>query len=130
MHCSCLCNVYLCTQEEYTPEFTPSDCLIILHVSETDAAQTADSQTMPSSCVQYAPLAAEALKNEAFSTVMIVDAQRLVKEWPREAASRTLGPVLTMSECLGWCMTACAASAPSLSSIRANPEGPGALHKP
>ena len=35
----------------------------------------------------------DALEHDAFQHVMVLDCERILKEWPRESASRTLGPV-------------------------------------
>ena len=60
---------------------------------QADTQAKPDEQGVPAACTYYAPLAVEALKDEAFQHVMVVDCERIVKDWPREAASRTLGPV-------------------------------------
>ena len=76
----------------YTPSFSPSDGLIILDVPETEHAP-ADNDVASAAYMRFAPLAAAALKRDVFGHVMVVDCHRIVKEWPREAASRSLGPV-------------------------------------
>ena len=48
---------------------------------------------MPWSCAHYTQLAVDALEDDAFQHVMVLDCERIVKEWPRESASRNLGPV-------------------------------------
>ena len=79
---------------EFVPEFSPSDGVVIVHVGD-DAAEGRLRmwQDLPYSISHYAPLAVELLKNEAFSHVMLIDGARISHEWPREAASRQLGPV-------------------------------------